>query len=58
MDPASTSNNNSSQEGEEETVMVDSWEVIGYPMSRENLLILIEKMKRHFARNNIEFPVF
>ncbi|EFP87068.2 uncharacterized protein PGTG_13287 [Puccinia graminis f. sp. tritici CRL 75-36-700-3] len=57
IDPTPLSNNNSHKEGDD-TVLVDSWEVLGYPMSRENLLIQIEKMKRSFALNNIDFPVF
>ncbi|OAV87186.1 hypothetical protein PTTG_07683 [Puccinia triticina 1-1 BBBD Race 1] len=38
--------------------LVDLWDVLGYPMSRENLLMSIEKMKVEFLRKNITFPVF
>ncbi|KAH9450224.1 hypothetical protein Pst134EA_026933 [Puccinia striiformis f. sp. tritici] len=37
--------------------LVDFWQVLGYPMSREHLLISIEKMKVGFIKNQVDFPV-
>lgn len=35
---------------------IDEWEVLGYPMSREHILILIQKMKTLMKKRGITYP--
>lgn len=37
---------------------IDEWEVLGYPMSRENLLLSIQSLKATLKKHKMAYPDF